>query len=116
MRMALCTRLAACWASARERSPQWFLLLGFGFLVIFAIAQRVVVIPYIGMIKSFYGLSALVPFCAVAAMGLDFLFTKTAKARWVLVAVFGLWALTSYASFWIVRGSSAATLAKVKTL
>jgi tetratricopeptide (TPR) repeat protein len=100
----------------RAPSPQWFVLLGFSFLVALALIHRYIEVPYVCMVKAFYGMSALVPFCAITALGLDFLSSRAGKGRMGLVVAFGVWTLSSYGSFWILRSASATVVAQAKSL
>jgi tetratricopeptide (TPR) repeat protein len=89
----------------RQPSAEWFLLLGFSFLVAVALLYMSLVVPSGGQSKAFYGLPALVPFCASGALGLGFLAGRNRCWRFVLCLAFGLWAIDSCASFWISRSS-----------
>jgi tetratricopeptide (TPR) repeat protein len=84
----------------RQPTGEWFFLLGLGFLVVMALVAMSLKVPSYAQVKAFYGLSALVPLCATAALGLDRL-TRHPHWRLLVCLLFGLWALNSYASFWI---------------
>jgi tetratricopeptide (TPR) repeat protein len=116
----------------RQPSPEWFLLLGLSFSVAFALAYVSLTIPYYCVVKAFYGLSALVPFCAFGAWGLERMtrlsdrdgVKATFRGRLIYrnppaaicSLLLGLWALSSYASFWIVHSSAATVLARAAAL
>jgi Flp pilus assembly protein TadD len=100
----------------REPSAEWFLLLGLGALVAVAMMHMSIAVPYSCMVKAFYGMAALVPLCAVAALGLDTLAGGTGPRRMVVSSLFGLWALNSYASFWIQLSSAPAVVGRVNVL
>jgi tetratricopeptide (TPR) repeat protein len=97
--------IRALFAFIRRPSAEWFLLLGFGFLITVALAYMSLVVPCGGQSKAFYGLPALVPFCTVGAWGLSFLGGRNRYWRFILSVLLGLWAINSFASFWIVRSS-----------
>ncbi len=99
----------------RRPTPEWFLVLGLGFLVGFAMTQMSLVVPYYCMVKAFYGLSGLVPLCALAACGFDFPWQRMGKLRPILWVVFGMWAMSTFASFWVLRSSNPVLLWKVRT-
>ncbi len=86
---------------------EWFLLLALGFLMAMAVLAMSLAVPSYAQVKAFYGLSALVPLCAAAALGFDTL-VRHRGLRFLVCSLFGLWALNSYASFWI-RNTSADT-------
>jgi tetratricopeptide (TPR) repeat protein len=82
------------------REPAWFLVLSlislFGALLVYYSLE----VPSYAASKAFYASGALVPFCALAAAGWDWLATARAL-RLVLFVSLGVWAANSYASFWI---------------
>jgi tetratricopeptide (TPR) repeat protein len=90
----------------RRPSAKWFLLGGVAFAMSAAQAYHFLRLPYACHIKAFYALPALVPFCAYGAWGFDFLMTKWKPIRLVVVVLLATWAMTSYASFWVVNSSS----------
>jgi Flp pilus assembly protein TadD len=114
----------------RQPSPEWFLILGLGFLVGFAVIYMSIAVPYLCVVKAFYGFSALIPFCAVGAWGLERMTNvphATEKSRashltfqrlnaTTCSVLIGVWALTSFTSFWIVHSSDSTLLAKVTAL
>jgi tetratricopeptide (TPR) repeat protein len=100
----------------RAPAPEWFLVLGLGFLVALAMVHMSLAVPYYSIVKAFYGLSALVPLCAFGALGLDLLCRWSGKLRPVVCILFIVWALDTYASFWIPRGSVAALLGRARSL
>jgi tetratricopeptide (TPR) repeat protein len=100
----------------RRPSPEWLLLLGLGFLTALAVIYMSIAVPYQCMVKAFYGLCALVPLCAFGACGLDALCRWSGKLRPAVCILFGLWAINSYAAFWISRSSVAASLSRARSL
>jgi tetratricopeptide (TPR) repeat protein len=91
-------------------SAEWFLLLGFGFIVLGAMVYLSLVVPYYCTVKAFYGLPALIPFCVCGALGLDLLARRNTKLRSMVCIVFGVWAINTYASYWISRSSVVSTV------
>jgi len=79
---------------------------GFCFLTALALSYMSLVVPSGGQSKAFYGLPALVPFCAMGAWGLSILGGRNRCWRFILSVLLGLWAINSIASFWIVRSSA----------
>ena len=97
----------------RRPSAEWFLLLGFGFLVLWAAVYMSLAVPYYCMVKAFYGLSALIPFCVCGALGMEFFTRPRAKLRILVCIGFGLWAINACACFWISRSSATVKHASV---
>ncbi|HEV3243404.1 MAG TPA: glycosyltransferase family 39 protein [Chthoniobacterales bacterium] len=95
----------AIYRFTRHPSPEWFLLLGLSAAVTVALIFMTLRVPSYAQVKAFYGLSAIVPFCAFAVTGWQML---TARSR-VLQLVFGtvlmVFAINSFGSVWI-RGST----------
>ena len=58
-------------------------------------------LPAYAQVKAFYGMIAVVPICALAASGLDFVSARSKFAGLVIAALMGVLALTSFGSFWI---------------
>ncbi len=85
----------------------WLALAVLASLVLMAVA-----VPAIAADKASYGLLALVPLCAFGARALGL---AAARWRWmgpVLASAVGLWALTSFATYWIDASSAKARLVK----
>ncbi len=100
----------------RQPSPEWFLVLGLAFLATLALVRMSIVLPYQCHVKAFYGLCALVPLCAFGACGLDLLCPWSGKLRPVICILFGVWALNSFASFWVSRVSAATLSSRAQSL
>ncbi len=100
----------------RQPSAEWFLLLGLAFLAGLALVHMSISLPYQCHVKAFYGLCALVPLCACGAWGLDALCRRSGKLRPVICILFGLWAINSYAAFWIPRSTVAAQRSRAHSL
>ncbi len=100
--------LAKCFRAA---SLTWVLLLGLGWLVAFAILDLSLKMPSFGHVKAFFGLPALLPFCALGALGFEFWSGRGKMTRYVLEAALGIWLVNVYASFWIRPNSVQTELA-----
>jgi tetratricopeptide (TPR) repeat protein len=100
----------------KNPQPEWVLMLGLAILGVLALVQMSLVVPQRCVIKAFYILCALTPFCACAAWGLSWLWMRSGRTRPILACGFALWAVTSAASFWIPHQSSRAILAKAGAL
>ena len=92
----------------RRPRAEWFLLGSLAFAMVAAQVYHYLRLPYACHIKAFYALPALVPFCAFAAWGFDFLAKRGKLFGLGLGALLATWALASYASFWVLSTSSAA--------
>lgn len=100
--------VAALVRLVREPRADWFLLVALFFLTGFAIVLVTLEVPAYAHAKAFFGSAALVPLCAVAALGLDVLAARSRALRAIVLIALGCWALNAYASFWSVDGASAA--------
>ncbi len=87
--------------AARRRRPEWLLLTSVALLFAFAIFAMSLKLPHHSQSKAFFGLPALLPFCAFGVLGLDFWAARLRQMRPFLLLGLGLWLLTVYASFWI---------------
>ena len=100
----------------RQPAADWFLLLGLGFVMVFAVVHMSLAVPYYCTVKAFYGLSGLIPLCAFGALGLEAICRCSRKLRLLVCLLFGVWAINSYASFWIPRSSTQALLVRARCL
>lgn len=101
------TGLAACVRRfLRHPEPVWFLLLGLPFTTLAALAYMNLKLPFYCNVKAFYGLMALLPICAFGAVGWDILVQRARILRLILCVAMGVWALNTYASFWINNGAA----------
>jgi Flp pilus assembly protein TadD len=93
----------------------WLLLLAVGWLYAFAILSMSLKVPSYAHSKAFFGLSALLPFCALGALGFGFWAERGKVAQLLLGFGLALWLINVYASFWIkphsVRTELAAAIA-----
>lgn len=99
--------VAAVVRLAREPRAEWFLLASLLFLTGFGLALMTLHVPSYAQAKAFYGSAALVPLCAVGALGLDVLAARSRAGRAIVCVALGCWALNAYASFWSVGGAPA---------
>ena len=95
--------VAAAVKFLRCPDASWFILFGTAFATLAALIYMALKVPAYGEVKSFYGLIALLPLCAFAAAGWDLLLRLGKGLAPAAAVLFGLWALTSYGSFWIPR-------------
>ncbi len=100
----------------RWPAPEWFLLLGLGFLAGLAVVHLTTTVPYCSVVKAFYGFPALAPLCVFGALGLDFLFRRSGRLRPLICIILGIWVMTVFASFCISGSSTATALAQARTL
>src|SRR5208337_4702682 len=100
----------------RQPSAEWFLILGLAFLAPLALLLRSITNPSFANIKAFYVLGALAPMCAFGAWGLDELARWSGKGRPALWTLLGVWAATSFGSFWIVKASNSGLTARYNSL
>jgi len=87
--------------SFRDANLIRLLLNSLGWLFAFAILAMSFKVPSYAQTKAFYGLPALLPFCAMGALGFEFWAGCGKVARYVLGVALGIWLLNVYASFWI---------------
>lgn len=87
--------------SFRAANLPWILLIGLGWTFAFALLSLNLKLPYYGHSKAFFALPVLLAFCAFAALGFDYWFSRGPVARFCLSAVLGFWLVNTYASFWI---------------
>jgi Flp pilus assembly protein TadD len=100
----------------RQPTPEWCLILGLAFLALLALVQRCITSPTFSNVKAFYALGALVPFCAFGAWGMEALAGWCGKAKPVLYVLAGVWAATSFTSFWILPSSSSSLATRYNSL
>jgi Flp pilus assembly protein TadD len=86
---------------ARRTSAEWFLLLGLSAMTLTALIFMTLKVPSYAEVKAFYGLAALVPFCAFAVVGWQVFARRARILRLVLTAFLIFLALNSFASVWI---------------
>lgn len=92
----------------RKPNGVLFILSGLALLVVVAIFYMALHVPGYSKPKAFYGMVAVVPFCAMGAWGLNLLMQRGALLRWGVLIILGTWALNAYATFWIPRNGERA--------
>jgi Flp pilus assembly protein TadD len=95
-----------CARCYRAVSLSWLLLLGLGWLFAFAIVDMSLKVPSYEQTKAFFGLPALLPFCALGGLGYEFWSGRGKNVQSVLRVALGIWLFTVYASFWIKPNSA----------
>ncbi|MGA2278762.1 MAG: tetratricopeptide repeat protein [Verrucomicrobiota bacterium] len=91
-----------------EGGADWFVLLGLAFAVWVGLIFLNLTVPNYSMVKSFYGLCALIPFCAFGAVGWEVLTRGRKWLQFALGTILLVWAMNSFAAVW-TRGNAAAT-------
>jgi len=86
----------------QKPSSELFILLGFSALIALGLIYMTLKIPSYAQAKAFYGLSALTPLCYFGALGWKTLTSRSRPLRFALGALILLWALNSFATYWIV--------------
>jgi tetratricopeptide (TPR) repeat protein len=100
----------------RKPSSEWLLLLGVAFLAMLAVLHMSIMVPYQCHVKAFYGLCALVPFCAFGAIGFDLVSSWSRKLRTVICILLAVWAATNFAAFWVARSAVATHCSRAHSL
>jgi tetratricopeptide (TPR) repeat protein len=100
----------------RRATSERALILGLGFVMTFGIVSMSLSVPYYCMVKAFFGMSALVPFCVAGAIGLDWMASRHQLLRGLVFILLGVWALNSFASVWILSQSSRASIVRAGSL
>ena len=102
----------ALWHFLRKPTADWMVLNGLAFAFALAFVFMALKVPYYGQVKASYGLLTLLPLCAYGAAGWDALTRRGRVSGWILSGVLGLWAMNSYASFWIHGRSAQAQISQ----
>jgi Flp pilus assembly protein TadD len=85
----------------RQRSPEWFLLIGLAATVTVALIFMTLRVPSYAQVKAFYGLSAVVPFCGFAVIGWEMLTERSRILKLLFGAVLIFLTINSFGSVWI---------------
>ena len=85
----------------RAPSAEGWLLVGLAGATAFALISLSLKLPFYAQCKAFYGLSALVPFAAFGAIGLDGLASRLGRAAPALWILLGTSVLCGYAAYWV---------------
>jgi tetratricopeptide (TPR) repeat protein len=99
----------------RNPSSELFLLYGFSGVLLLGLVFMTLKVPSYAQAKAFYGLSALMPLCFFGALGWETLTHARSRLRSFLSALVLFWAMSSFATYWIVPSVSQHLYA-VKTL
>ena len=91
---------ALCEGMLRRRLD-WLFLAVVPVIYEFAIFSMSLKLPYYQQPKALFGLPAVMPFCALCALGLEFWIARFRRATPFLLVWLGVWLLNVYASFWI---------------
>ena len=86
----------------RKPSSEMFLLLGFCAVLLLALIFMTLKVPSYAQAKAFYGLSAITPLCFFGALGWETLTRGRARLRFIVSTLFCVWAINSFATYWIV--------------
>jgi len=86
----------------RKPSCELFLLLGFCAVVVIGLIFMTLKVPSYAQAKAFYGLSALTPLCFFGALAWETLTHGRALLRFILGTLLFVWAMNSFATYWIV--------------
>jgi len=90
----------------RKPSSELFLLLGFSTVIVLGLIFMTLRIPSYAQAKAFYGLAALTPLCFFGALGWETLTLVRPGWRFVSSIFLLVWAINSFASYWIVPSAS----------
>ena len=85
----------------RQAKPEWCFLLGVSAAVVVALVFMTLKVASYAQVKAFYGLAALVPFCAFAVVGWQTLTARSGTSRLVITAFAIFFGINSFASVWI---------------
>jgi tetratricopeptide (TPR) repeat protein len=86
----------------RKPSSESFLLIGFCAVIVLGLVFMTLKVPSYAQAKAFYGLSILTPLCFFGALGWETLTHGRARLRFILGALFLVWAMNSFTTYWIV--------------
>jgi tetratricopeptide (TPR) repeat protein len=86
----------------RNPSSESFLLLGFCAVLVLGLIFMTLKVPSYAQAKAFYGLSALTPLCFFGALGWETVTHGCGRLRFILGALVLVWAMNSFAAYWIV--------------
>ena len=86
----------------RKPSSELFLLIGFCTVIALGLIFMTLKVPSYAQVKAFYALSALTPLCFFGTLGWETLTHRRARLRLALGALLLVWAMNSFATYWIV--------------
>jgi tetratricopeptide (TPR) repeat protein len=85
----------------RKPSSELFLLLGFCALLALGMIFMTLKVPNYEEAKAFFGLAALTPLCFFGTLGWETLTDRNRRVRFVLGTLILVWAMNSFATYWI---------------
>jgi Tfp pilus assembly protein PilF len=86
----------------QKPSSELFLLLGFSAVLMLGLIFMSLKIPSYAQAKAFYALSAITPLCFFGALGWETTTQVSDRLRFVFVTLLLVWALNSFATYWII--------------
>jgi tetratricopeptide (TPR) repeat protein len=90
----------------RRPSAEWFLILGWIFIMSLAVLFHYLRLPYMCHVKAFYALPAAIAMALLLAKGMQVM-ARQAWLQAVLVTLVGWWGVTAYATYWVRSGAAA---------
>jgi Flp pilus assembly protein TadD len=96
----------ACWRFVRKPSLDFFVLAGSSGAVIVGVVFMTLKVASYAQVKAFYGLALLVPLCFFGAVGWELVTRGRRLLQGALGVLLLVWAMNSFASFWIIRSAS----------
>jgi tetratricopeptide (TPR) repeat protein len=90
----------------RQSSSELFVLLGFCAVLVLGMIFMTLKVPSYAQAKAFYGLSAITPVCFFGALGWETLTEKGKPVRFILGMLILVWAMNSFAAYWIVPSAT----------
>jgi tetratricopeptide (TPR) repeat protein len=85
----------------RKPSSELFLLVGFSAVLVLGLIFMTLKVPSYAQAKAFYALSAITPLCFFGALGWETTTRVSDRLRFVLGTLLLVWALNSFATYWI---------------
>jgi Flp pilus assembly protein TadD len=98
----------------RNPRPEWAMLLCLSFLSMLALLFYSLNAPFQCVVKAFYVMGALVPFCSLGALGLEAFAGRNLARRAACCLLFGIWAINTYVSFWTLPHSTTVPLLRAR--
>jgi tetratricopeptide (TPR) repeat protein len=104
--MLLCGAGVALRRLVRQPASEHFLLLGFFAAAVFGLLWVSLTVPSYAEAKAFYGLCTLSVLCFFGAIGWEVLTRGRKLRQFALGTMLLVWAMSSFASFWVRAGSA----------
>jgi tetratricopeptide (TPR) repeat protein len=96
----------ACWRFVRKPSVDLFVLAGSSGAVTLGLVFMTLKVASYAQVKAVYGLALLVPLCFFGAVGWERLTRGRRFLQGALGVLLLVWAMNSFASFWIIHSAS----------